>query len=107
MRGYAVEMADRDETRDDSLITTAEGPLAHPPDEPPVVARLVIEIRSDGTRTIARGGLEDVLLGERVAIQAEATTPLALAAQLVKSIFQAPALVRAAARALLPDSRKR
>jgi len=26
-------------------------------DELPVVARLVIEIRSDGTRTVARGGL--------------------------------------------------
>ena len=78
-----------------------------PEAEPPVVARLVIEIRSDGTRTIARGGIEDVQLGERVAIVAEGTTPLALAGQLVRSIFQAPALIRAAARALLPKGKDR
>jgi hypothetical protein len=29
-------------------------------DEPPVIARLVAEIRSDGSRTIERGTLEDV-----------------------------------------------
>ena len=43
--------------------------------EPPVVARLVIEIRSDGTRTIARGAAEDVALGERVQIEAHGATP--------------------------------
>ena len=38
-------------------------------DEPPVVARLVVEIRSDGSRTIARGALEDGQLGERTSSQ--------------------------------------
>src|SRR5438105_1212417 len=46
--------------------------------EPPVVARLIIEIRSDGTRTIARGMAEDVAQGERVQVQAEGRTPLEL-----------------------------
>jgi hypothetical protein len=57
-----------------------------------VVARLVVEIRSDGTRTIARGALQDATLGQEVAIQAEGTTPLALAASLVRSMLKAPFL---------------
>jgi hypothetical protein len=44
-------------------------------DEPPVVARLVVEIRSDGTRTIARGAIEDAQRGERVAIEARGDSP--------------------------------
>ena len=67
--------------------------------------RLVVEIRSDGTRTIARGGLEDHSLGEgkgqRVMIEAEGASPLELALSLAKSVFQMPAIARAAARALL------
>lgn len=70
--------------------------------EPPVVARLVVEIRSDGSRTIARGALEDVGLGQRVAVEAHGATPLALAASLAKAIFAAPILARGAIRALLP-----
>jgi hypothetical protein len=65
--------------------------------EPPVVARLVVEIRSDGTRTIARGALQDASVGQEVAVQAEGTTPLALAFSLVKSMLRAPSLVRAIA----------
>jgi hypothetical protein len=80
------------------------------PDEPPVAARLVVEIRTDGTRTIARGALEDAVAGERVAIKVEGTTPLALAAALAKSLFSAPlfarTLARAAAAALLPGPKK-
>lgn len=63
-------------------------------DLPPVVARMVVEIRSDGTRTVARGALEDLQNGERVALRAEGTTPLALAGQLTKAILQVPALAR-------------
>ena len=65
-----------------------------PPDElealPPVVARLVVEVRSDGSRTIARGGLEDLTTGQRVAIDARGAAPAALALQLARSIFQMP-----------------
>jgi hypothetical protein len=75
-------------------------------DEPPVVARLVVEIRSDGSRTIARGALEDTELGERVSIQAEGRTPLDLALSLGKALLQAPSFARQAARALLTSRKK-
>ncbi|MET0592349.1 MAG: hypothetical protein ABW133_06600 [Polyangiaceae bacterium] len=80
-------------------------PLAERPGEPPVVARLVIEIRSDGTRTIARGAMEDALSGQKVAVEANGTTPLALALSLAKSIVATPVLARQAFRALV--SRRR
>ncbi|MBI4512411.1 MAG: hypothetical protein HY698_22455 [Deltaproteobacteria bacterium] len=80
--------------------------------EPPVVARLVVEIRSDGSRTIARGAIEDLTLGKRAALQAEGSSPLALAASLAKAmlrapllgqaILRAPQLMRRAARGVLP-----
>lgn len=68
----------------------------------PVVARLVVEIRSDGSRTIARGALEDVTLGQRVAVQARGDSPLALALALARSLGSLPRLsARAAVRGLL------
>jgi hypothetical protein len=70
-------------------------------EEPPVVARLMIEIRSDGRRTIARGALEDVTLGEKVAVEARGTSPASLAASLLKSLLSGPLLARAVARRLL------
>lgn len=78
----------------------------------PVVARLVIEIRSDGSRTVARGGLEDTNLGERVAIEARGNSPAELAGQLLRSILAAPfqaALTRmtGAQRHALPDGPER
>lgn len=76
-------------------------------DEPPVVARLVVEIRSDGSRTIARGALEDVQQGERVAVEARGTSPLSLAMGLMRSILSTPMLARAASRKLLGRSRSR
>ena len=61
----------------------------------PVVARLVIEIRSDGSRTIARGGLEDMALGQRVTVEARGDSPLQLALALAKSLGTLPAFRRA------------
>lgn len=61
---------------------------------PPIVARMVVEIRSDGSRTVARGALEDLQSGERVSLQADAATPMALAAQLSKALVQMPSLAR-------------
>jgi len=58
--------------------------------EPPVAARLVIEIRTDGTRTVARGAIEDAILGERVAIKVEGQTPLELFTALAKALVDAP-----------------
>ncbi len=79
--------------------------------EPPVVARLIIEIRSDGTRTIARGAMEDVLTGEKVAIEARGTTPLRLALSLAKSmsqgrLFAKNLLAKTTVRSLLRRPRK-
>jgi len=76
-------------------------------DEPPVVARLVIEIRSDGRRTIARGAAEDAILGEKVAVQAEGTTPLALALSLARTLFDVPALARTTFKAMLAGRKKK
>ena len=85
--------------------------------EPPVAARLVIEIRTDGTRTVARGAIEDAILGERIAVKVEGQTPLELALALAKALVETPflgglfkkgpSLLGSAARALLPGSRKR
>lgn len=61
-------------------------------DLPPVVARLVVEIRSDGTRTIARGALEDRNTGQRVDLRADAATPVILARELTKVLLESPVL---------------
>ena len=77
-------------------------------DEPPVVARLVVEIRSDGTRTIARGALEDAQRGERTAIEARGDSPLQLAIALARTLTQLPRLAaRASVRGLLSRPRKK
>jgi hypothetical protein len=71
-------------------------------DDPPVVARLVVEIRSDGSRTIARGAVEDAQRGERVAIEARGDSPIQLAIALARSLTQLPRLsARSAVRGLL------
>ena len=75
-------------------------------DEPPVVARLVVEIRSDGTRTIARGAIEDAQQGERVAIEARGDSPIQLAIALARALTQLPRLTaRSAVRGLLAKRR--
>ncbi len=92
--------------REDALSETRDKVLAEAPDEPPVVARMVVEIRSDGRRTIARGAMEDAATGERVAIEANGTTPMALAASLARTMLSAPALAKHAVKALLSSRKK-
>ncbi len=70
-------------------------------EDPPVVARLVVEIRSDGTRTIARGALKDEVSGEQVALEAKGTTPMQLAAQLAKNLLTTPLAARKLAREMI------
>lgn len=80
--------------------------LVHAP-EPPVVARLVVEIRSDGSRTIARGAIEDVTNDQKTAIEAHGTSPLQLAFALAKAITQMPKLAaKNAVRGLLGRGKK-
>ncbi len=90
--------------RDRPLSVVLEGPdtLTEQEDLPPVVARMVVEIRSDGSRTVARGALEDLQSGQRVALRANAATPIALASELAKTLLKTPALAREAVRSLLP-----
>ncbi len=85
------------------------------PEDPPVVARLVVEIRSDGTRTIARAALEDTTTGETVRLESHGTSPAALAASMLASLQKLPLLataqaakdvVKSALRGLLPGRRK-
>lgn len=71
-------------------------------EEPPVVARLIVEIRSDGSRTIARGALEDTTTGQRTQLEARGDSPLSLALQLARALTQLPRLTaRSAVRSLL------
>jgi len=71
-------------------MTPSSEPIALAQDELPVVARLIIEVRSDGTRTVARGAMEDAASGAKAAIEARGTTPLELALGLAKSLVSAP-----------------
>ena len=72
-------------------------------DDLPVVARLVVEIRSDGRRTVARGAIEDVASGVKTAVVARGSSPARLAIDLARAVARLPALglVRGAVRGLL------
>ena len=113
-------MPDDQKPADDAkkdLSQPREARLTEEPAEPPVVARLVIEIRSDGSRTIARGAMEDRLTGQSVAVKTEGATPEEFSRALLKQLLQAPfigrnlgrsigrAAVSRVARALLPGRR--
>jgi hypothetical protein len=74
----------------------------------PVVARLVVEIRSDGRRTIARGAAEDRASGQKVAIEARGDSPAQLALALARSLWKLPGLgAKRAVRGLLGRGRAR
>ena len=85
---------------DDKLSRPEAGELLEKK-ESSVVAWLVIEIRSDGLRTVARGVVEDVQSGERVELHAEGATPLTLIGSLLKSLADVPTLAQKTARLLL------
>ncbi len=87
-----------DPSRDTPVSNLAAAPAAAVPvevGELPVVARIVVEVRSDGSRTVARGAMEDAASQTRVALEASGGTPLELALALAKSIMSAPWLPRA------------
>ncbi|MGE0550222.1 MAG: hypothetical protein AB7O24_05760 [Kofleriaceae bacterium] len=81
------------------LIKPASNELV---EEPPVVARLVIEIRSDGSRTIARGAAEDAVSGQRTTIEARGDSQIQLAFALARTIAQLPRLAQTMVRPELP-----
>lgn len=71
--------------------------------EPPVVAQLMIEIRSDGSRTIARGALNDLLNGESAKVHAEGRTPSDLILSLASSLMALPGSLFDATRKRDPE----
>lgn len=75
----------------DALQKRSSTQLGTPPDEPPVVAQLMVEIRSDGSRTIARGALNDLRSGESAQVHAEGRTPGDLMLSLAGSLLSLPA----------------
>jgi len=81
------------------------------PDLPPVVARMVIEVRSDGVRTLARGALEDLVSGQTVRVDTPALTPIELAGQLSRMLVLPTTLaggaLRDGVRALVPERLRR
>jgi hypothetical protein len=66
----------------------------------------MIEIRSDGSQTIARGAMEDAATGERVSVEAHGTTPAQLAASLAKALIATPLMATTAVRAVLEGRRR-
>ncbi len=97
--GVVRKMSEPPARKSATSVTTTSGPaLPAAVEELPVVARLIIEVRSDGSRTVARGAMEDAASDTRVAIEASGTSPLELALGLAKSILAAPWLRRQMAR---------
>ena len=95
------------DTRDESpAVATTSNQAIAPEEELPIVARLVVEVRSDGKRTLARGAMEDAATGMKAAIEAQGSSPLELALALAKSMLQVPVFtgqaIRNRLRRLLP-----
>jgi hypothetical protein len=87
--------------RDKPVPASAQEKLPTTVAELPVVARLIVEIRSDGSRTVARGAMEDANTGTKAMIEASGGSPLELALALAKSVFSAPWLQQKFARSSL------
>lgn len=97
----------RPDSRSDAITPRGDDPIERvtPDDELPVVARLVVEVRSDGRRTVARGAMEDVTTGHKVGIDARGDSPAQLALALARSLWQVPRLALKV-RGLLARGRK-
>jgi hypothetical protein len=93
----------RDEAPPGPLVASESGGVPAQYEEPPVVARMIIEIRSDGTRTIARGALEDIVSNERVKIEASGGSPMQLAASLASNLLSTPFMLGRAANAVIKN----
>lgn len=101
-------MKDRDDAKPELVRAHRADERRELQPEPPVVARLVVEIRSDGSRTIARGAAEDVANGHRTTIEAHGDSPIQLAIALARALTQLPRIgARSAVRGLLGRRRDR
>jgi hypothetical protein len=92
----------------DALQKRSSTQVGTPNDEPPVVAQLMVEIRSDGSRTIARGALNDLRTGETAQVHAEGKTPGDLMISLAGSLLALPASISQAIfrRSGVPELKK-
>ncbi len=96
--GHPVAVSDDSTSKTPAVAEPTD--VAPEADLPPVVARLVVEIRSDGSRTVARGALEDHVSGEDVAVAVEADSPAALLGKLSRSLLTLPTMLRTSRPAL-------
>jgi hypothetical protein len=64
---------------------SSDGPLADAGAEPPIVARCVVEVRSDGSLSIARGVFE--LENEQVMLEGVGRSPSELLSMLARGAF--------------------
>lgn len=94
--GYAADVS---ELPRDLRPVAAEPDALVGEDDLPVVARLVVEIRSDGVRTRARGAMVDVPSGQQVAVDVRAGSILELSSSLAKAVLGLPMMLLKAARA--------
>ena len=105
MREAAPVSTEKREPATAEIVPTAEADRTRAlsrDEDLPVVARMVIEIRSDGTRTVARGAVEDVATGQQAAVVARGGSPIALAADLTRGLARSlGALPFAASSAVL------
>lgn len=86
-------MSEPEDDEDARIEPRDAQPIAEEEDLPPVVARMVVEIRSDGTRTLARGAVEDIATGQRVSVQANAPNPMELSASLARALLDMPGML--------------
>ena len=105
-------MSEPDEPGDPDATDLVREAPAELSSEPPVVARLIVEVRSDGSYTIARGAVEDVATGQRTTLEARGATPLQLALGLARALTRLSGLgarlgARSAVRGLLGRRRGR
>jgi hypothetical protein len=98
------EMPTMEHTPEALIPDSPSRPVSTSGAELPVVARLVVEVRSDGTTTIARAGLSDDTTGTTV-MEARGSTPLALALDLARHIVGLTKMGPRTARALLAARR--
>lgn len=68
-----------------AVVSREADEIALPSAEPPIVARCVVEVRSDGSLSIARGVLE--VEDERVVLEGRGRTPRELVAMLARGAF--------------------
>ena len=80
----------REAVRNSTAIEKSDSAVGTLKEEPPVVAQLMIEIRSDGSRTIARGALHDLRSNESANVRAEGRTPGELIGSLLGSLLSLP-----------------